>query len=156
MSNQIHQIAVACTNANGEADLVLITVTVTSEELTNGEHYEKAKVDADLQGYSAPFVCFDYAEQKNIHRVYDNLQVDEYVPPQGRILLTVSKRINAIVDFDATYEVDEVPYREALAEEGDSESAFETLRNISSTKRIDFYTDIVEENATFDSSVTEE
>lgn len=69
MSKNTQRVAVACTNANGEADLAIIDVKVTPEAYDLGEHYDLATEEAKEQGYEAPFVCFDESEQRNINRV---------------------------------------------------------------------------------------
>jgi hypothetical protein len=67
------KIAIACTNANGEADMTIVTVTATAEEIENSVHYERAIEQAEEEGYSQPFVCFDQYEQANIKRVLPEL-----------------------------------------------------------------------------------
>jgi hypothetical protein len=73
MKKTAQKVAVAGTNANGEADLVVVTVDVTPEDYNLGKHYDLAEAKAVELGYDAPFVCFDETEQANIHRVYDEL-----------------------------------------------------------------------------------
>ena len=50
---------VACRNSNGEPDLFFVKVDCTSDQYNNGEHYDAAKKQAELEGYEAPFVAFD-------------------------------------------------------------------------------------------------
>lgn len=68
-----HNVAVACYNANGDADLVVVTTRVTEEQYQNGEHYDLATTSVEKDDYCGPFVCFDEHEQKNIHRVLSEL-----------------------------------------------------------------------------------
>lgn len=56
------QIAVACVNASGMADLPIFTVETTQEEYEPGTHYDKAKAMAEEARYEDPFVCFDHTE----------------------------------------------------------------------------------------------
>lgn len=77
MSEKINlkqKIFVACTNANGEADMFVCEVESTQEEITNGKHYEKAKSLALENGYEGNFVCFDANEQSNIARQVTELE----------------------------------------------------------------------------------
>jgi hypothetical protein len=57
------QIAVACRNASGMADMPIFTVTATEAEYALGVHYDKAASLAQEAGYEAPFLCFDASEQ---------------------------------------------------------------------------------------------
>lgn len=59
-------IAVACSNANGEADIFICEVASTPEQRDNGEHYERAIEQAEADDYEGPFVCFDHSEQARI------------------------------------------------------------------------------------------
>jgi hypothetical protein len=45
---------VACTNSNGEPELLHIPVECSQEEYDNGKHYEKAKAAAEDEGYESP------------------------------------------------------------------------------------------------------
>jgi hypothetical protein len=60
------QIAVACRNASGMADMPVFAVAVTPEEYHLGLHYDKAEALADAAGSEGPFVCFDPCEQPAI------------------------------------------------------------------------------------------
>jgi hypothetical protein len=68
-----HIVAVACTNANGDADIVVVITRVNEDQRENSEHYEQAIAILEEDDYSGPFVCFDENEQKNIHRVINEL-----------------------------------------------------------------------------------
>ena len=68
-----HKVAVACTNANGNADLVVVTTRVDEAQRENSEHYEQAIAIVEEDGYCGPFVCFDEYEQQNILRVTNEL-----------------------------------------------------------------------------------
>lgn len=57
---------VACTSANGEADLFICTVHCTAAEKANGDHYEMAEDMALAAGYEGSFVGFDPDEQRNL------------------------------------------------------------------------------------------
>jgi len=59
---------VACTNANGEADVFCCTLNVSQEDYDLGKHYDLAKEQAKEFGYEHPFVCFDEHEQNNLKR----------------------------------------------------------------------------------------
>lgn len=56
------QIAVACVNASGIADMPVFIVNITQEEYDLGVHYDKAKALAVQAQYEAPFICFDAHE----------------------------------------------------------------------------------------------
>lgn len=77
-SGDVHQhtMAVACANASGEADLLVVTVDVTDDQLSSGEHYKLAIARAERERYEGPFVCFDEVEQRNIRRAYAQLPRD--------------------------------------------------------------------------------
>lgn len=68
-----HKVAVACTNANGDADMVVVITRVNEDQRENSEHYEQAISILEEDDYSGPFVCFDENEQRNIHRVINEL-----------------------------------------------------------------------------------
>jgi len=57
------KVVVLATNANGEAEFYRTTVEVTEDEYDLGMHYDKAQGIAEAEGYEAPFMCFDQAEQ---------------------------------------------------------------------------------------------
>ncbi|MDR2452371.1 MAG: hypothetical protein LBE85_11530 [Candidatus Accumulibacter sp.] len=59
-------VAVACRNASGMADLPVLVVTATPNELSLGLHYDRAEALAHTAGYEGPFVCFDADEQSAI------------------------------------------------------------------------------------------
>ncbi len=50
--------AVACTNSNGEPDFYFVTVKCTDEQYENGDHYDRAKEEAEEAGYD-PFLVYD-------------------------------------------------------------------------------------------------
>lgn len=56
-------VAVACRNASGVADMPVFGVTITPKQYALGEHYDLAERQAAEAGYEGPFVCFDPAEQ---------------------------------------------------------------------------------------------
>jgi hypothetical protein len=85
MNTVKHKVAVACTNANGEADLFVTTVEVTTEQIALGEHYDIAESKADEEGYSKPFICFDEHEQSNLKRGFNDLNVTELVPNHEKL-----------------------------------------------------------------------
>lgn len=62
MSANTHTIAVACRNASGEPDCPVFTVTATTEQVADGEHYKIAQRLAADAGYEKPFLCFDANE----------------------------------------------------------------------------------------------
>lgn len=64
---------VACHNANGEPDLLSISVPATESDVNLGYHYDLAQSAAADLGYEAPFVCFDQHEQANLTRVLSQL-----------------------------------------------------------------------------------
>jgi hypothetical protein len=53
------KIVVACTNANGDADLFFFVMKIAEEHYNNGDHYDAAKDHAEANGYEAPMVVFD-------------------------------------------------------------------------------------------------
>lgn len=73
MSKSNITLVVACKNACDEADLVIIELTATQEEVENNEHHKKAEETLFKNGYQTPFVYFDEFEQKNIHRIYEEI-----------------------------------------------------------------------------------
>ena len=56
------RVAVACTNANGSAELFIAEVEATQDQHDLGEHYDMARQMAIDEGYEEPFVCFDQEE----------------------------------------------------------------------------------------------
>lgn len=68
-------IAVACRNAMGMADMPVFTVNVSDDEYDLGIHYDKAKAMAEEAGYERPFVCFDAAEHNAILSAVRNLDL---------------------------------------------------------------------------------
>ena len=62
------QIAVACRDANGSADMPVFEVKATQKEIDLGEHYQAAIRLATSQGYEGPFVCFDSNEFRAVQR----------------------------------------------------------------------------------------
>ena len=60
MANTVHQIVLACTNANGAPDFAFVQVDCSEEMFNEGEHYKAAEKFAQSElGYEGPFVCFD-------------------------------------------------------------------------------------------------
>lgn len=59
-------IAVACYDAENNADMPVFTVSVTDKEYGAGVHYDKARALAKDAGYERPFVCFEGTEQSAI------------------------------------------------------------------------------------------
>jgi hypothetical protein len=53
------KVVVLCRNSEGEPEFHSCTPAVTHEQLTNGEHYERAKENAAHNGYEEPMIAFD-------------------------------------------------------------------------------------------------
>jgi hypothetical protein len=57
------RVAVLCRNSEGEPEFHTCTPAVTHEQLTNGEHYERAKDNAADNGFEEPMIAFDATDQ---------------------------------------------------------------------------------------------
>lgn len=66
----IIDIVVACTNANGDADLFFFKMELENDQYDLGEHYEAAKNYADDQGYEGEMVVFDNSMPKALHDIF--------------------------------------------------------------------------------------
>lgn len=55
------KVVVACTNASGIPELLVISLKVTEDQIKEGEHYDMASEKATLLGYE-PKLCFDHQE----------------------------------------------------------------------------------------------
>lgn len=55
-------VAVVCYNCAGEPEVCMTKISVTSEQVFAGEHYEIAKLQALNRGFGPPMVAFDPAE----------------------------------------------------------------------------------------------
>lgn len=65
MSNKVNypKVIVLCTNSNGSPEFYTCTPEVTDEQLENGDHYDLAKESAENNGYEAPMIAFDAADE---------------------------------------------------------------------------------------------
>ena len=61
------EVAVACFDASGIPAFYVTEVDVTSSQYDEGVHYELARTEAEEDGYSGPFVCYDENEFNAIH-----------------------------------------------------------------------------------------
>lgn len=55
-------VAVACHNASGQPDMVLVSLEATEAAIEVGDHYDMARRQAELLGYEKPMVCYDSSE----------------------------------------------------------------------------------------------
>jgi hypothetical protein len=101
MNTVKHKVAVACTNANGEADLVVTIVEVTEDQITLGEHYNAAEAQVESEGYEKPFICFDEHEQGNIKRATHELVDTTDCPMKEALtsLISDAQATGGIVEF---------------------------------------------------------
>ena len=53
---------VACHNSNGEPDLFFVKVEATEDQIENGEHYDRARREAELCGYDAGITSVTFDE----------------------------------------------------------------------------------------------
>lgn len=69
-SNKSNQFMIVfCRNANGDPDFTAVNVIADRAQIAEGLHYDLATEKAEEDGYEAPFICFDEAEQRNIYRI---------------------------------------------------------------------------------------
>lgn len=74
------KLIVACRDANGEADLITVTVEATYTQVEEGEHYDLAEAAAEAQGYEAPFLIFDTPRQRR--RLLDAALETNFTPEE--------------------------------------------------------------------------
>jgi hypothetical protein len=53
------KVVVLCTNAEGAPEFHTCTPEVTPTQIKEGEHYERARENAEHNGYEGPFIAFD-------------------------------------------------------------------------------------------------
>lgn len=53
------KVVVLCSNSEGAPEFYTCTPKVTQEEVMNGEHYDRAKEEAEDNGYEGPMIAFD-------------------------------------------------------------------------------------------------
>lgn len=68
------KVAVACRNASGVPDMVLLEVEASQEAIATGEHYELAQDMAQDRRYEGPYVCFDPSEFGAITSMADEIR----------------------------------------------------------------------------------
>ena len=79
----------------------------------------------------------------------------EVSTPEGKLLLTLSRRITASVDEEIDYLVDEKEYRKALQDGEKPTEALQLLKNEGNTQRVRYEAEVSEVHSEFESSVSE-
>ncbi len=65
MKDLVINCVVACHNASGEPDFFFCRIGCMQEQYDEGEHYEAARCQAQLQGYEGDFVVYDENDGPN-------------------------------------------------------------------------------------------
>lgn len=77
------RVAVACHNASGQPDMVLVSLEASEASIEVGDHYQMARERAQLMGYEKPMVCYDSADFPAITAMASQLTALE--PPRKQL-----------------------------------------------------------------------